>query len=344
MKAKLYDISEDMSKRLNIMKFIFMVLVVLIHSNVTSEISYGLPRYALICKSIIWDGICVVATPGFFVISGLLLYSREFKWLDNLKKKIKTLVVPYFLINTFWIVFFKGIRLFEATRSFFQDEAYQINTFRDLAEAYFNPMPLYYPFWFIRDLFILNLAAKIIKMLIDKVPILSLVVVIALHLEIIKIPILHTNASLCMFALSYCVVKYQLKLQKMDKIKLIYWGIAYGALFVIKNWLWNYGLAGLVFSVVGICFFYQLSGKLVQSFIGKIVLWCAQFTFFIYAFHEFYAAMLKKVLLDIVPQNGIVSLVESFVIAISITVACILAGAIFRKYMPRVYGLVCGSR
>ena len=54
--------------------------------------------------------------------------------------------------------------------------------------------------------------------------------------------------------------------------------------------------------------------------------------------------MLKKVLLDIVPPNGIVSLVESFVIAISITVACILAGAIFRKYMPRVYGLVCGSR
>ena len=73
-------------------------------------------------------------------------------------------------------------------------------------------------------------------------------------------------------------------------------------------------------------------------------MWCSQYTFFIYAFHEFYESMIKKVIMLILPQYGIVQLLEYFLIPMIVLVGCIAVGAIMKKRSYRVYGLLCGGR
>lgn len=75
-----YEIDEDMSQRIRIMKWIFMICVVFIHSYELPNLGYTLeiPRYVAGCKEIVVSGICRVAVPGFFFLSGrLAIYERK---------------------------------------------------------------------------------------------------------------------------------------------------------------------------------------------------------------------------------------------------------------------------
>lgn len=344
MEVRHYEITEDMAQRLNIVKFFLIVMVVLIHAEMPLDMNMQVPEYMTVCKNVIKDGICAIAVPSFFFISGFLLFSKEFTWRGNLKKKIRSMLLPYFLINSFWIIFFKGIRLFEFTKHFFLDEAYQIDGIKKILEAYLNPMPLYYPFWFLRDLIILNIFAKGIQIVIDKLPIISFGVMLAVCLNIIHIPILFSNSSLFMFSLSYYLIKYKWDIMRLNKIKCMYLGLVFCGFIFVKLWICDLGVVTLIYELTGLSFFYQLAGKIRKGRLCKPILWCSQFTFFIYAFHEFYEAMLKKIVMTVFPQYGYVQLMEFFMIPIFIVAMCIVVGAVMKKWVPAVYCLICGYR
>ena len=339
-------ITQDMSERINIMKLIFMVMVVFIHSGAVPELPFELeiPTYVAICKSVVVDGICAVAVPGFFFISGYLLFSKEFTWLENLKKKARTMLIPYLLINTFWILFFKVMQSIPGIAPMFSAEAYQINGIRGIIAAYVNVIPLYYPFWFLRELMILNVFAKLIKIVIDRVPILSLMMILFLEFGPVEIPYLVYNESLCMFALSYYVIKYHLEINKLEKLSVWIWMIAFGGLTVIRVVKGEYSLIRFPYVIIGIIFFYVISGIIQMGERKEALLWISQFTFFIFAFHEFYEAMLKKAIMMVIPQYGVVQFLEFWMIPFIIISGCIFLGFILKKYWVRGYRLICGSR
>lgn len=66
--------------------------------------------------------------------------------------------------------------------------------------------------------------------------------------------------------------------------------------------------------------------------------------FFIYAFHEFYEAMMKKLVMMIIPQHGIVQLLEYFILPFLVTGCCIVIGAAMQRYLRSLYCMVCGYR
>lgn len=338
---------ENMTQRLHIMKFIFMIQVVFIHSYALPGLPYTLevPWYVAGCKDIIVNGICGTAVSGFFFISGILLFSREFTWVDNLKRKGKSLLIPYLLINTFWIIFFKVMQSFEMTAHYFADETYQIKGWKGVVSAYLESIPLYYPFWFLRDLMILNFFAVVIKKAIGRFPVLSALAVILLQMRIIVLPLLSSNSSFCMFALGCYFVKYVPDITKLDKVSIWRTGLLFAGLVVAKLYfLEGHPIFSLLYCACGICFHYQIAGKICPSKTGERILWCSQFTFFIYAFHEFYEAMVKKVLMLLIPQYGAIQLLEFLVLPIGIVMACIAAGTVLKKTFPVLYGLICGQR
>lgn len=346
MENQQYKINQELSQRLSIIKFIFMVMVVFIHSDALPELPYAveIPKYVEICKDIVTDGICSVAIPGFFLISGFFLFSKEFTWLGNMKKKAKSILLPYFIINTFWILFFKVMQSISLAAAYFSGEAYQINGLKGIIGAYLNPIPLYYPFWFLHDLFLLNIVANGIKWLIDKFPIIFIVIIIAVQLGFIHLPFLVSKDSFCMFAISYYIVKYKFDFKRLDKIHSGVVGVFFLLLILVKLYIWQHTIIPFLHIATGILFFYLLTGFLCQWKVASKLVWCSQFTFFIYAFHEFYEAMLKKVIMMVIPQYGIIQLLEYFLIPVCMVGICLVAGAFLKRKVPVIYKTICGFR
>lgn len=343
MKDNSHIIDREASQRLDILKFLFMIMVVFIHSSAVPELPFDLevPRYMEICKDIITNGVCAIAVPGFFFISGLLLFSKDFRWIENMKKKVRSILLPYFIINSFWILFFKIMQSNEITALYFSGDNYQITGIEGIIKAYCDPIPLYYPFWFLRELFILNILASMIRRIVDRLPILSIALLVFLSFDIIKVPFLVGNSSLYMFVLGYYAVKYRCKIRILKGAGIWYTGLIYLGLTVCRLCLNRHvPMFMLFYSLVGILFYYLLSGYIRKD----IILRYSQFTFFIYAFHEFYEAMAKKVIMLLLPQYGIVQLLEYFLIPMIVLAGCIAAGTIMKRKIYKIYCLLCGGR
>ena len=108
----MYIISDEEKDRIKIVKFIAIIFVVYIHSHATEvKFSDGINAFYLpVWLQVIEDGLSEViarcGVPIFFLISSILLFRSERSYGATIKRKIKTLFVPYLIWNTFWIVVF----------------------------------------------------------------------------------------------------------------------------------------------------------------------------------------------------------------------------------------------
>lgn len=98
-----YIITADESQLIRIVKLICAVMVVFIHAMPAQNTPEGaLP----ITVRFVWiECICSCAVPMFFMFAGILLFRKPFLWKENLRKKVRTLLIPYLLISTFWFAF-----------------------------------------------------------------------------------------------------------------------------------------------------------------------------------------------------------------------------------------------
>lgn len=85
---KYNGLTQDISERLNIVKWLFTVMVVFIHATALPEVASEIvvPEYVKICKKIVTEGVCSMAVPGFFGIAGFFLFRKHFIWMENIKK------------------------------------------------------------------------------------------------------------------------------------------------------------------------------------------------------------------------------------------------------------------
>lgn len=96
-------ISSELSRRLGVFGFFCALLIVLIHS--TPKPAMGMWQW-WIAELLGRDGLCRIAVPFFFLSGGFFLAGHVCEdgwWWREVNKRIRTLVIPYFL----WI----GIRL-----------------------------------------------------------------------------------------------------------------------------------------------------------------------------------------------------------------------------------------
>lgn len=66
---------------------------------------------------------CDCAVPAFILISSVLLYRKDFLWKDNMKKKVRNLLIPYLIFNALWIVAMIGKAYIERPRNIFLTES-----------------------------------------------------------------------------------------------------------------------------------------------------------------------------------------------------------------------------
>jgi fucose 4-O-acetylase-like acetyltransferase len=134
---------------------------------------YQIPNFVQKIVEIVSCFTCV-AVPLFFIISSYLLYMKESEFLIVLRKKCKTILLPYLLWNILTILFFYVAQSFSFTKRYFVNTIIRNFTILDWVQAFTGKFtndvenatlhsPFVGQFWFLRDLFILSILFLLIK-------------------------------------------------------------------------------------------------------------------------------------------------------------------------------------
>lgn len=102
------DICVIQSRTVQWLRFVLAATVVLLHTNMSGFVEFTplseQPLSSTIYYVFSW-GICLIAVPTFFMVSGYFFFTNLYKW-DNgvywtkIKKRARTLLLPYIL----WII------------------------------------------------------------------------------------------------------------------------------------------------------------------------------------------------------------------------------------------------
>lgn len=353
-----YYITEEESKRIDILKVWLALMVLYIHSYsekvvfTTESVQLGVPDWLHTLKYTLSQSISSCAVPAFFVISSILLYRKKIIWKNNIKKKMRTLVIPYFCLNTFWICFLWLIQLIDQMKQFFLDSGLIISEWDifDFVNAYigYTGYPILYPLWFIRDLFVLNILAGFIPIVIERYPrivfgILSIMWLLGIPTGIFCLE----TESLCFFCLGYYIVKYNIRLSSIDKINkyiviFVYWVLI--ALDVITRGAGNiHGVIHRVSIVVGIIFWFRCTTRISNAKWKHNLLFISRYSFCVYIFHEMSLTVLKKLGVMIFPYNVFFQALQYFMIPMIVFMGCIMAGVLLDRFMPKIYSILMGK-
>jgi fucose 4-O-acetylase-like acetyltransferase len=333
--------------------------VVFIHNNPTevnfasgTEI-YTIPVYINVIRVLISQIIARVAVPLFFLISGYLLYAKETNFITVLKKKSRTILLPYLLWHILAIVFFYIVQSFSFTKPYFATTIIRNFTFQDWIGAFIGKSgifsksghPLVFQFWFLRDLFILNMLFIGIKKLIDKFPFGTIFLFFILWISSIEIYFVSTEALL-FFSLGYYIIKYSLDYKKIDKIK-IYDLIGIYTIGIFLELFFNnyvpiiHKINIIIGSILFIkCTYYFINKKRTYN---KLV-WLEEYAFFVYAIHGILLAIMLKLSVKIIPMRGMWILLQYFSVNIIGIIIFVILGILVRKIFPKMYAVLTGGR
>jgi hypothetical protein len=290
---------------------------------------------------------------SFFLISGFLLYVKEPKFLENLNKKCRTILLPYILWTILVILFLFTAQSFNFTKPYFANLIVRNFSPIDWVDVFVGKFtaarkyqyPLVYQFWFLRDLFVLNLLFVIIKKIVDRCPGGALVLFFILWTGGVNIYIVDSGA-LFFFTLGYYIVKYNINYKHLDNIKAFDMAIMY-IMTIIPSLFFREKLTIIssINIIVGIIFFIKLSYSFIrESKTYNILAWLEQYAFWVYATHGIAIAVMIKLSVKIMPMNGGWLLIHYFIVTLLCIFILLGIGIIFRKIFPKIFLILTGGR
>jgi fucose 4-O-acetylase-like acetyltransferase len=349
-----------LSKRINSLRFLLIIFVVIIHNGISAEsfsqrnITAVIPDYVENVQSLIGI-ITAIAVPLFFLFSAYFLYIKEQKYVSVLRKKSRTIVLPYFLWHILLIGFYFTVSSLSFTKQFFSPEK-PIPSWEllDWVKAFLGDYsemegvisyPYLYWFWFLRDLFILNIFFVGIKKLVDNFPLGTLVLVFILWTNNIRIYIVSPEAFL-FFTLGYYIVKYNIGIKNIDQIKTSDLSIIYGITIILEYFfIKSMPVLHKINIIIGCIFFLKMSEYFIKNKkLYKILAWLEKYQFIVYAVHGVIIPQLLKIYIRIIPLNGVYILLGYFFMILFGVFVSLVFGIIFKKLFPKIYGVLTGGR
>ncbi|MDR1029749.1 MAG: acyltransferase [Treponema sp.] len=296
-----------------------------------------------------------VAVPLFFVISSCLLYSKEDSFIINIKKKSKTIILPYLSWIVLTIIFYYVAQSFSFTKKYFATVIIRNFTMLDWIQAFIgkinapeNPTahyPIVMQFWFLRDLIILNIFYLPLKKVIDTFPVSTFALLFVLWIVNPQIYIINTGA-LFYFAVGYYIVKYNVSYKTIDKIKFLDLVLMYFVIIVSRLFLQEYvPIIGSINIIIALIFFIKLSAYFIKNnALYTILNWLKEYAFWIYALHMLLEAILIKLSVLVIPMKDGWLLLQYFGVIIVTTSLLLVIGISVRNIMPKCYSLLTGGR
>ncbi len=373
------SISEETSRHITALRFFLAVLVVFIHNNYTMQsiadsVAEG-GKDILFCPNAVsvWiqrfisNGIARCAVPLFFLFSAYLLFMKNDRYCLALKKRVKSLVIPFFIWPVLNIAAYILPKLIlskiapqilqnPGTIPFLEwnatDWLHAFFGYEDFAP--FNPIKsktlggFLVQMWFVRDLFILVLISPALKFLARKFPALLIFCASSFYLCGVR-PVIVAEQAFFYFMLGLFWAEYDLNLFAIvDKIKwkeiLPVWLILFCVTYTIfGEYSTAYWLMVFASCVMGL----KISAFITQSEKAfAITKHLAPLSFFVFAFHiPLLLGSVQTLWLALLPmKNALFCLAEYFGVSLIVIALATAIGQALRKICPPVFALLNGGR
>ena len=359
------------------LRFPLMVLVVFIHVNLYMEpFSLDAIDYTNLTamdgcnlfRASISHVLAHITVPLFFFISGYLFFKglREWNWIQyagKLRRRIKTLLVPYLIWNTIAIVACLLIEVMTGSltevwnflgqngywKLYWSSSVWNGARLNWLGQSAYMTGPFLVPLWFLRDLMVVMVLSPLLWGLFHYLKGLGLLLLVLCHVSLMGFGGFTTTTFLFFGAGAYCSLK------GIDP----------------THWTWKYRypiyLSALVLWVIETCcngylspvgnklfpFFEIVGGMAAFNLATALVRKGAHFppllsgsAFFIYVTHVvLFLRVARSVSYRLFHSGEALSIATSYLLTAVLTVAmCVTCYWLLRKFAPWLCSLLTGER
>ena len=219
------SLTEEDSKRITSLRFLLIVFVVFKHNNLSADdainyyhLAFNEPAVITWFKFLVTEVLGGAAVPLFFLFAGYLQFCKQDSYPVLLKKRAKSLLVPYVAWTVITVALFFIAQSVPQLSAFFQNENNIVRNwnFTDWISLFWvhnEVYPLVYQFWFLRNLIVLVLFSPILVLLARKLPFLVIVGISLCFLYAIHTPFLGTSLNKLSFQIiplhgAWCLVQF----------------------------------------------------------------------------------------------------------------------------------------
>ena len=367
--------SRILSQAIEIARFPMMLLIVFIHSDICGDTIGGdMPTAAYDVIYYISQTLARIAVPIFFFISGFLyFYNKDvgtpYFYRNQLKKRVKTLLVPYLLWNLIAILF-TWFKTQPYMASFFPRMVGVKLGFIDFINAFgpfsflpehgflgnYDPAsaPADVPLWFIRDLMAIMLLAPVVyRIMKGRIGMVTCAVLLFLFLSGLwpEACFWFDLTGVCFFCFgAYFSVNGYNPLALVDRhvntvmpcLMVLYLLTSILRVIYASGPVSPYFLALSI--VVGMPCFLLICCKLAARGF-KPMPFLLSATFFMYAFHGLIGSIVKKMVLTMLhPTTTVVYVMAFLTVAVLLVVISLALYALLNKISPSLTAMLSGMR
>ncbi|MBQ3038101.1 MAG: acyltransferase [Clostridia bacterium] len=341
-------------KKKEFISFISSILVLFIHSYFAPEIVSNSFISAINHKFSFFfsRSITQFAVPMFFMLSGISFF-KEYnnkKYQTKIKSRIYTLVIPYLLWNTVWMLWeifgsYSFISKFFAT-----GEPYPLTLVSILKGILFYGCNI--PFWFLFDIIVFSFAAPLLFLIIRNkyigiafVACLSIISVFGIHLPM---NFFYYPMSI-VFYLTGAIIGYHFfdyASRKSSKPMQITSIVLFSAYILAKNivprelHISNYLMEAIVYTIAAFCL-WNIADIFIERIKPRAIY---RRSFAIYAMHLNVAIITLKILSLFAPQNEWLQIPKFLIMVVFTLVIINYICAFLEKFFPGIYALFMGNR
>ena len=345
------EVTDYFSKKATIVSFIMSVFVIYIHANNLSY--YGIVANGRTIPNIVvnlWGGVIGgIAVPFFFIMSGYWLFRFDIHGnnamdvlIRKLKKKTKTICLPYLLWNAFGMIFYMVITHIPLAANMMNNGEIIPLTLPNVLEGVFFHK-YYFTFWYLKDLIVLIAISPVLLVLLRNKCVALMSILVSAVAVLLKLDfVIFEGTSLLFFMIGGYAVTYTKDFFENKENSAWEWLLAF-ALAGIIRYVNVPIIAELSYFISPILLWKSIDVFLPSAFCRKKIRWFITQSFFIYASHVIPVTIIGHLLAKV--SRNYLWVTVSYLISHWITLALIYVVAnILYKYTPRFYGLICGGR
>ena len=342
------------------LRFPLIIMVVAIHliSDKLTLPQWGAPNCLYIYVSeFLSHSLPRIAVPMFFFISGYYAFykkdwSQRSIWMVELKKRVKTLLIPYLLWNSIYLVILLAKTQVGLRFGFSASDPFYITSVAQLLSYYWWDV-IVYPLWYIRDLMVLCALGPILYQLLTWTRgyiLLPLLVLFLIGWEC-GVAGFGTVSFFCFMLGGQLGTKQIDPLEVIQRVKYLAGGIAIGTVFalpLLSEWA-GYIVVHNIYILTG-----SASALLVMQYIGRRSPEGIQrlsnlnkYVFFIYAVHTVLLVNWARGIVFRIPflsEEGSGAVLGYLLIGGLTLAFSFVSYAIIKKIAPRTLAVLSGGR